>query len=250
MTRCSIIVFALVLPGVPAVGSGPGIDDPGGAWLSEVEGRIARAEYEITWQTATVPENLAASWHAPNRAQGFRTYFTEAGIRVVPRTAEGSSWEWSPRLTGWGRPGAVQVVGAARLRPKGNRIDYDRGRLVEWYVNRAQGLEQGFTLAEPPAEGAQEVWIELALGGTLRPVVSADGQAIDFTTPGGAPVIHYAHLVVSDATGRLLPAWMEGFPTGFRLVFEDERAARHFGGDGGRRQRRRLLGRDRRGMGL
>jgi len=89
MVRCSIIVFALVLPGVPAVGSGPGIDDPGGAWLSEVEGRIARAEYEITWQTATVPENLAASWHAPNRAQGFRTYFTEAGIRVVPRTAGG-----------------------------------------------------------------------------------------------------------------------------------------------------------------
>ena len=58
-------------------------DEPDGAWLSEVEQRIAQAEYEITWQTAPVLEDLAASWHAPNRSQGFRTYFTEAGIRVT-----------------------------------------------------------------------------------------------------------------------------------------------------------------------
>jgi len=36
-------------------------DEPDGAWLSEVERRIARAEYEITWQTATVLDDLAAS---------------------------------------------------------------------------------------------------------------------------------------------------------------------------------------------
>ncbi len=63
-------------------------DEPDGAWLSQVERRIAQAEYEITWQTAPVLEDLAASWYAPNRAQGFRTYFTQTGIRVVPRTAE------------------------------------------------------------------------------------------------------------------------------------------------------------------
>jgi len=208
-------------------------DEPDGAWLSEVERRIARAEYEITWQTATVLDDLAASWHAPNRAQGFRTYFTEAGVRVVPRTSERPSWEWSLSVAGWGRPGAVQAVEAALLRPEGTRINYDRGRLVEWYVNEARGLEQGFTLAGPPPSGAEdviqsadpsEVWIELALGGTLRPVVSTDGQAIDFVTPGGSQVIHYAHLEVADATGRVLPARMEGFPGGIRLVFEDEDA--------------------------
>ncbi len=93
----SIFVFAL--------GTVAG-DEPDGAWLSQVERRIARAEYEITWQTATLLDDLSESWHSPNRAQGFRTYFTQTGIRVVPRTAEQPSWEWSLSVTGWGQPGA------------------------------------------------------------------------------------------------------------------------------------------------
>jgi len=54
--------------------------------------------------------------------------------------------------------------------------------------------------------------------------VSEDGQAIDFVTPSGAPVLRYAQLKVTDARGEILPAWMEGFAgegmRGIRLVID------------------------------
>ncbi len=190
---------------------------PSPSWIAEVERQIADAEYEIGWQ----PE--PAAWHAPNRAQGFRTYFTPSGIRVIPRSAQ-PSWEWQLALVRWGRPAALAAVEPAALQVDGQRIEYDRGGIVEWYVNDRRGLEQGFTLAAPP-EGTGLVEIELALGGTLSPVVSEDGQAIDFQAPNGTRVLHYAALVVRDALGQELVAWMEGFnrdgERGIRIAFED-----------------------------
>src|SRR6185503_10237897 len=88
---------------------------------------------------------------------------------------------------------------------------------------------QGFTLARPPAEAGSAVLLEMELTGTLLPTVAADGQAIDFSVPGGSPVLRYAELVVRDAQGRDLPARMEAFwgpetRRGIRLVFDDKDA--------------------------
>ncbi len=214
-------------PGQSASGATVGSSE---AWQSTIRRNIEHAEYEVAWQAKTAIEGLPAAWHAPNRAQGFRTHFTDSGIRVVPRSAKTRSWEWRETLVGWGRPGAVAAVEAASLRAKANRIEYDRGRLVEWYVNDTRGLEQGFTLAAPPpgpSDGGIEpscVWIELAVGGTLLPAVSADGRAIDFSMPSGMSAVHSRRLVATDATGRALSARVEGSGVGIRLVLEDEGA--------------------------
>ena len=68
------------------------------------------------------------------------------------------------------------------------------------------------------------VHVDLALRGSLRPVVSEDGLAIDFASPGGARVIHYAELTVTDARGEPLSAWMEGYAGarggGIRIVID------------------------------
>ncbi len=219
-TRHAAVALSLALAAGSVLAS-----EPDATWLAAIEQEIARAEYEITWQTQTVLEDLTAAWHAPNRAQGFRTYFADEGIRMVPRSEESPAWEWRLSLFGWGRPGAVEAVEAAVLRAEANRIEYDRGDILEWYVNDARGLEQGFTLEGPPP-GAESswVWIELALGGTLLPVLSADGQAIDFQTADGMRAIHYAQLRVTDATEQALPARMEGRDGGIRLVFDDQEA--------------------------
>ena len=69
------------------------------------------------------------------------------------------------------------------------------------------------------------IHVELALSGSLRPVISEDGLAIDFEAPGGARVVHYAELAVTDARGESLAAWMEGYAGvrggGIRIVIDD-----------------------------
>ncbi len=218
------------------------------AWWSTVRKEISAEEYRVTWQDRTFLEDIASAWHAPNRAHGFRTYFTDDGIRVIPRTEEAPSWEWGLSLVGYGRGGTLWPASGARLSPIENRIDYDRGGIVEWYVNDPRGLEQGFTLVERPEnqgagpaartvrpagpgskllpEGEREgaVYVQLALTGSLNPAFSTDGQAIDFQTGRGVNVVHLAALKVVDAGGRELPSWMEGFAEagvrGIRIVFD------------------------------
>jgi hypothetical protein len=241
---------ALCAGAVPSAGTA---DPPSGAsppWRHEVQQRIADAEYEVSPVETVDPVALASPqgvWQAPNRAQGLRTYFTEDGIRVVPRAEPSPSWEWTLTLAGWGRPAGpvsasrdgseasgadpTEALAPAQLRVEGARVHYDRGGLTEWYVNERRGLEQGFTLAAPPRAKGSRVRIDLALGGTLLPAFSEDGQAVDFATPQGARVLHYASLVVRDAAGRTLHSWMEGFvepdpargtsTRGIRIVFED-----------------------------
>ncbi len=203
-------------------------------WQSAVREQIVDSEYEVTWQGETALEDLESSWQAPNRAHGFRTYFTADGVRVIPRgeTEAGAepSWEWSLRLARWGRAGAAgEELGPGRLWVEGNRVEYDRGALVESWVNERRGLKQGFTIEKAPLSEGGFVHLDLALGGTLSPVVSEDGQAIDFQTPAGAKVVHYAELRVEDAGGRVLRSWMEGFSEagqrGIRIVYEDLGAA-------------------------
>ena len=219
--------FALVLllaAGPLPAGDPASIDQD---WWGRAQERIAAAEYEVAWDDDPPLPDLDGAWQAPNREQGFRTWFTQAGIRLVPREEPAPSWEWSLTLVGVGRRGSpAKPVEPATPLPSGGRVDYDRGAIVEWYVNDARGLEQGFTLRHPPAEGeAGEVVLEMRLGGTLTPRVARDGQAIDFVGEGSMSVLRYGSLLVVDARDERLPARMEGFSredgSGIRIVFHD-----------------------------
>jgi parallel beta-helix repeat protein len=112
----------------------------------------------------------------------------------------------------------------------GNRIEYRRGDLTEWYVNDERGLEQGVTLASSPGGRPQgsPLQFDLALLGNLTPALSDDGAAIEFTTLGGVRVLRcYSDLRAHDATGRALPAYLElpspfeGEEPGVRAVVDD-----------------------------
>ena len=217
----------LVALSIGSTFAGVASEAPGEAWLEEVSTALAEQEYDVTWQPRTHLADLEAAWQAPNRAHGFRTYFAESGPRVVPRI-EGDSWEWGLSLVGCGRNGASWIVPPAVLRPGMNRIDYERGVLTEWYENSSRGLEQGFTLWVKPQETGL-VHLDLRLVGTLEPALADDGRAVDFRTGDGVNALRYAELLVTDADGRELPAWIEGFSGegsgGLRIVFDDEGAA-------------------------
>jgi len=88
----------------------------------------------------------------------------------------------------------------------GNRVEYQRDGIVEWYVNDTKGLEQGFTLLAPPVSdlSQSQIALHIKLAGNLTAGLNKAIQTIEFTTPGGVGVIHFGKLHAHDATNSSL----------------------------------------------
>jgi FG-GAP repeat len=145
--------------------------------------------------------------------------FTPDGIGVA--TPAGSL---TLSLEAVARGEVVHRLVPARPTSRTNRVEYRRGSLSEWYVNGPLGLEQGFTLAAPPApRSAGLLALQLHLGGTLA--ARLVGSDVVFTRDG-APVVRYGGLAAWDATGRPLASSLTLH--GRRLVLGvDDRGARY-----------------------
>ncbi len=121
-------------------------------WWAQTQKDIQQSEYDVTWQEQTYLPDVAAAYQAPNRAHNLRTYFTPAGIRIIPRADAATQWELGLTLTGFGYAGATGPVAEPELSADGHRMSYGRGNVSEWYINTEDGLEQGFTIAARPAD--------------------------------------------------------------------------------------------------
>jgi hypothetical protein len=218
----TLAVLAIILAPLPQA-SAARLDSTGRGDLSAVpqglsaaeweavQGLIRQAEYQLTWHEPS------DAYTAPNRANGLRLAFGAGGVQV--RSSDpAQSWTWSLALTGYGVPGAVRPLsGAPGPAVEANRAAYRwDSALAEWYVNDERGLEQGFTIAAPPAAAlASQVALEMALETDLVPQLAADAQSIAFRRPAqagwqsGAEVLRYDGLRVSDGVGRRLPARLE-----------------------------------------
>jgi hypothetical protein len=143
---------------------------------------------------------------APNRAHNLRTTFGAQGIEVVPRAGKGTApaWRFAWETSRFGRPGRMQEVPPSAPSSEGARVTYRREGWSEWYENRKEGLEQGFTIERRPA-GEGPLRIVGRVPGALASRARADG-AVDFIDGHGACVIRYGDLHVEDAKGRQLPA--------------------------------------------
>jgi hypothetical protein len=110
----------------------------------------------------------AGTYQAANPSQELRASFSGAGLSVKPITTSAEAWHWGMQLQGYGYGERIHRVAPAELVVSDNRIEYRRGALTEWYVNEARGLEQGFTLAEPPVgrEAGAPLVLQLSASGT------------------------------------------------------------------------------------
>ena len=124
-------------------------------------------------------------------------------------------------LRGYGYGERMREPPAAAAICTGNRVEYRRGDLSEWYVNGSQGLEQGFTIARRPGTDGAGGPLVIALGvsGSLAPVQKAGDGAVLF----GA-VLRYAGLRAVDARGRVVPSRLEARGGEIRLIVEDRDA--------------------------
>ena len=146
-----------------------------------------------------------------------------AGARFVARGPRQRLWaQFSPagvsirsgavllgvRLRGYGYGDRLEALGAVAPTARANRVLYRHGSLSEWYANGPLGLEQGFTWAARPAgRRIGPLTLALALSGNARGMLSRGRNAVTFSH--GASSLSYGGLIVTDARGRTLPAWLQ-----------------------------------------
>ena len=166
-------------------------------WWSAVQADIRQSEYQVTWQEYTYLPDLSAAYQAPNRAQDLRTYFSPAGIRVIPRVFAGETppWEWGLALSGY--------AAADELVVQGNRVEYVRAGMREWYINAEAGLEQEVRVRNSNFEFR----ITTDLIPRLLPDANTNTNSnmVEFLDAAGAVVLRYGPFIATDAAGRPIP---------------------------------------------
>ncbi len=129
-------------------------------------------------------------------------------------------------LTGYGYGDRLQKPAPATLSASGDRLEYRRGELTEWYVNGSQGLEQGFTLAHRPGildRDGEPLTIAIGMSGELMPLQKANEDAVLFQSSRGV-VFRYAGLKAWDARGRNLTSRLEVRGHELRMIVDDRKA--------------------------
>jgi hypothetical protein len=189
---------------------------------------IREAEYQFIWQVS----GGVWAYRAPNRAHDLSLSLAADGFHAARTSAAGEPlWDVSLSLVAYGEQAVPAAIAGDGLNGSRERVEYHWSRdVVEWYVNRADGIEHGVTLAAPPA-GAGDSTVELtfALGGSLTPELDPSGRGLRLKDASSQTALFYDQLAVYDATGRSLPSHMrltEGRQTAeLQLVIDTAGAA-------------------------
>jgi len=185
--------------------------------------------YHVVPMVQADPRWARDSYQAANSSQHFDTRFDAQGASIV---SAGMHWNLSVREWGYGDSGCAgggSASGRENTTVAGpfvsaNRVEYRRGALTEWYVNGPLGLQQGFTVAAPPARlresamprqarhGPDHAPLTLVLNlpaGGGHSQVDANRTGLSLMTDKNEPALRYSGLTALDADGRRLPAWLE-----------------------------------------
>jgi hypothetical protein len=158
--------------------------------------------------------DVAPGYRAGNPRQQLDVSFDGDGVHLRPvrggHDGGTGAWETGLRFVGCGYD-TLRPAGVAEARVDGTRVAYRwTAPVTEWFVNRPEGLEHGFTIATRPGGGSGNARLRLAMRvtGNLRAAVNPDGQGLALRDGSGQPALRYAGLHAFDARGRALPSRM------------------------------------------
>ena len=183
---------------------------------SNISATIARGNPDYSARAA------GTDFVAENSAQKIRAHFRASGIEVRSAGAV-----WKVALSGYGYGDTLKMLPKAAPSASLNRVQYRRGPVTEWYVNGPIGLEQGFTIQQPPAgANGQLLTLALALAGDLKATVDEGKSSVQLSDRHGKAELRYTGLAAHDAGGRELRA--EFSLRGEQLLLQvDDREARY-----------------------
>ena len=148
----------------------------GDASAAELPPALRRAYIQARMQEAGPEYHFAAragQFLATHPEQSVHFRAGAAGVQIQP-VAGDAGWAAEVRMSAWGRDGADAAPASAALAVRGNRVEYARPGLTEWYLSGPLGLEQGFTLSQRPA-GDGPLVITVGFGDRLEPRLASDG---------------------------------------------------------------------------
>ena len=195
----AIGLLVLSIAATPAISS---------ARLEREQAALARLQSLPVQAQSAVSTAVAADiplFAARRTAAGYRS----AGGGVTARFGAGGvtlgshagSMSFSSLVVG--RGARLVPLGPGSVSAHANRVIYDRGAVAEWYAAGPLGIEQGFTVAQRPADVGRRLTLSLGVGGALRP--EQVGNSVLFVAPSGAVALRYGGLAATDARGRVLP---------------------------------------------
>ncbi len=193
-----------------------------GVWTAQVGGEIRASEYH--WSPVRGEPGV---WSAPNRGQELRCNVSSAGIQVFPRATaaeDAGAWKLGLETESFGRQGFAQELPPGVLCTDGARAELSHGSITEWFENRENGIEQGWTIASAPS-GSGPLWIGLALEGDLALRIEEGARSGVLVDGSGTVRLRYADLRAWDAAGRALEACLESSPEGVGIRVDDAGAA-------------------------
>ena len=162
---------------------------------------------------------------AVNPAQSMRASFTAQNVQVQSGSACQTPWQLGLQLKRVGYGNELHAVRSGVLSAQGNRVEIQRDNITEWYLNKPEGIEQGFTLHARPtttAQSSDELRVVLELSNGWNVTTERGNQAI--TLRQGTAALRYDKLHTLDATGRELASRMEVKGNELALVVNDENA--------------------------
>ena len=180
---------------------------------------IAEAEYRFAWHDATKDISTPYVW-ALNRKQGWQVNVSQDGVQILPW--QGDEWQWSLHLARYGYESTLAMVSESELLADKARAELRwSASLREWWDNRAEGLEQGFVLEQPPVEGDSGLVVLEMTPRTNLTGKMADG-VITFVDADDETILQYGGLKVVDAQGRELASRLDLTSAGdIRILFDD-----------------------------
>lgn len=199
-----VAASALAVPAGPATGAGQSMPPD-----LKLAFEAARYRLEPTGSGAIRGENAA---------NGFSVQFSAAETTIDI----GSGAETKLTVLGYGWGSAVAPAGSvARTEVQGKRLERHYGTgLTEWFLNAAQGLEQGFVIGRRAARGTGALRIRLGVSGGWT--VEGAGDRVQLSR--GNVTLDYGGLKAWDARGAALSSRLRGSGSSVEIEVDDARA--------------------------
>ncbi|RYD63806.1 MAG: hypothetical protein EOP83_11235, partial [Verrucomicrobiaceae bacterium] len=165
-----------------------------------------------------VGELEGASHYAHHPEQKLTVRFNPQGVSIRPSGKAQGNGAWDLVMT------SASAGEGSTISVDGTRAEYRHpDGVVEWFENRVEGIEHGFTINRPRVSEESGLTLTVKLAGMTAEGNGESGELL-LRSPDGIPRLNYSGLKVWDAHGDVLPATMEASEDEILIAVNDEGA--------------------------